>query len=619
MRTIALVLGLGAALAFSAGLTVACPDGVDTHEHARRAVPQAPLTPPSRPLVWGDVNIIHTTDSHGWLLGHQKPSFPEPNYSGDFGDFASFVAHMKEIAIKKDVDLLLVDTGDLHDGTGLSDGFPPGGVDAHDSNEFFSQLPYDLLTIGNHELYEYTNTLDMYRNFVPKYPGRYLSSNVNITIEGPDGSPVSVPVGSRFAKFKTRKGRRVTSVGVLYDFTGNDHNTTVQKVEDMVKETWFAHAIKDEPDFFLLVGHMPVAQDNWPLVYNAVRAVHPTTPILILGGHTHIRNCLQFDGRSIALESGRYMETVGFLSVDFDRKGSTQNLTMNRRYLDPNRVTYEYHTKRHNSSFDTSHGREITTGLEELAARFNLSDQFGTAPQDYTLSRDPYPSTGSLLSLMVNQVLPTALALKNTRSNISNIIITNSGGLRFDIYKGPFTKNDQLTASPFADAFLYIADVPLCVASAVLPALNGEGANNRRGLAEVERYARGDVEMRYRQWLEGMYARAGPERRAAQNLTLGYVTQDGCPGVGDDTLHTPLPFFDSPDFISSTPPAGGNDTTVDLVFVDFIEDQVLEVVNGLQTAKNYTSADVLPYSYILLDQVLGVFAELNLKWHPIAE
>jgi hypothetical protein len=89
--------------------------------------------------------------------------------------------------------------------------------------------------------------------------------------------------------------------------------------------------------------------------------------------------------------------------------------------------------------------------------------------------------------------------------------------------------------------------------------------------------------------------------------------------VGDDTLHTPLPFFDSPDFISSTPPAGGNDTTVDLVFVDFIEDQVLEVVNGLQTAKNYTSADVLPYSYILLDQVLGVFAELNLKWHPIAE
>ena len=36
------------------------------------------------------------------------------------------------MAIEKDVDLLLVDSGDLHDGTGLSDGFPPGGIDAHD-------------------------------------------------------------------------------------------------------------------------------------------------------------------------------------------------------------------------------------------------------------------------------------------------------------------------------------------------------------------------------------------------------------------------------------------------------------------------------------------------------
>ena len=52
--------------------------------------------------------------------------------SGDLGDFASFVTHMKQLALEKDVDLLLVDSGDLHDGTGLSDGFPPGDVDGHD-------------------------------------------------------------------------------------------------------------------------------------------------------------------------------------------------------------------------------------------------------------------------------------------------------------------------------------------------------------------------------------------------------------------------------------------------------------------------------------------------------
>ena len=59
---------------------------------------------------------------------------------------------------------------------------------------------------------------------------------------------------------------------------------------------------------------MPVQRDNWPAVFNAVRAVHPTTPILILGGHSHIRDCVQLDGRSMSLESGRYMETVGWMS-----------------------------------------------------------------------------------------------------------------------------------------------------------------------------------------------------------------------------------------------------------------------------------------------------------------
>ena len=61
------------------------------------------------------------------------------------------------------------------------------------------------MAIGNHELYIYANTLDMYKNFAPKLNGRYLSSNVNITVLNEHGEVVSVPVGSRYAKFKTRK------------------------------------------------------------------------------------------------------------------------------------------------------------------------------------------------------------------------------------------------------------------------------------------------------------------------------------------------------------------------------------------------------------------------------
>jgi 2',3'-cyclic-nucleotide 2'-phosphodiesterase (5'-nucleotidase family) len=96
---------------------------------------------PRGPLRWGQINFLHTTDTHGWLEGHLK----EPNYGADWGDFVSFTNHMKKKADNLGVDLLLIDTGDLHDGNGLSDATAPNGLL---SNPVFENIEYDLLTIG---------------------------------------------------------------------------------------------------------------------------------------------------------------------------------------------------------------------------------------------------------------------------------------------------------------------------------------------------------------------------------------------------------------------------------------------------------------------------------------
>ena len=45
----------------------------------------------------------------------------EESYSADFGDFASFLYHMRQQASIRRQDLLVVDSGDLHHGTGLTD------------------------------------------------------------------------------------------------------------------------------------------------------------------------------------------------------------------------------------------------------------------------------------------------------------------------------------------------------------------------------------------------------------------------------------------------------------------------------------------------------------------
>jgi hypothetical protein len=83
--------------------------------------------------------------------------------------------------------------------------------------------------------------------------------------------------------------------------------------------------------------------------------------------------------------------------------------------------------------------------------------------------------------------------------------------------------------------------------------------------------------------------------------------------LGDDTLHTPLPFFTSPNYIGSSPPTGSDNTTIDLVFIDFIGSLVIKTLNGLQTSKNYTMADVVSYTGTHLNEVLGVFA--TVKWN----
>ena len=55
----------------------------------------------------------------------------------------------------------------------------------------------NIKDFSSHELYIYANTLDMYENFAPKLNGRYLSSNVNITVADKHGNPISVPVGGK--------------------------------------------------------------------------------------------------------------------------------------------------------------------------------------------------------------------------------------------------------------------------------------------------------------------------------------------------------------------------------------------------------------------------------------
>lgn len=300
-------------------------------------------------------------------------------------------------------------------------------------------IDYDVLTPGNHELYISEITYEHFYNFSQRYGDRYVSSNVQVL--NPATSEFEY-MGVTHRYFTTDHGLRIMAFGVLFNFTGNSNASRVIPAAEMVTQQWFQDAITcDEAvDLYLLIGHNParptVASSTFATVYNAIRAEKPDTPIQIFGGHNHIRDFAVYDDKTTALGSGRYCETLGWLSMDgiesdtyngtiqpvgvpnpttkavkinattdgndtYAISTNSSGLTYSRRYLDWNRITFEYHaTGSQIKSFDTTRGLNTTQDIYDLRHDLNLTKLYGCAPQTWCVNCVPFLSNGSIYSLL---------------------------------------------------------------------------------------------------------------------------------------------------------------------------------------------------------------------------
>nr|XP_019045440.1 vacuolar protein [Kwoniella bestiolae CBS 10118]OCF24370.1 vacuolar protein [Kwoniella bestiolae CBS 10118] len=589
--------------------------GVSASQHALH------LPEPTRQLEWKDVNFLSTSDVHGWLLGHQHATWPEPNYSGDFGSLASFATHMRRIAQDKGVDLLLVDAGDHHDGSGLVSSSSEASGKAED---IFSMLPYDIITIGNHELYHYEDALEEYRN-KGRWNGRYVTSNVNITIQAEDGSFQSVPLGEQYLKFETDQGRKITAFGVIFNCKRVFVRISIQKPSKLAKDPWFLEAIEEKPDYFVLAGHMPARGETseFTPIFDAIREIHPKVPIYVFaGGHTHVRDCVQYDGRSIAVVPGRYLETVAFTSSSLPQDDQDGPLDVAR--------SYKWHTNTSDEQFDLPIGKNISLALLRLASDLNISTPLGVAPHDYFLERHPYGHPRSVLTVFSDQVLPHTIIDKER--NGTRVIIGNAGSLRFDLFQGRFDRNDELTVSPFTSKFLWV-ELPAGLARNVTEQMNKSGASKllpsepTTKLEEEDRVRRIYNDWMTEQWedylLQGgndhLYEQEEMQRVFREDerkipkkpRTMGFVTKDSCPGKGDDIEHYPVPHVgDQPDFIQTPFPDVNDNEIIDVVSMDFALDDFLAAVNVLDPTIDLKEGDMKSYADGLeINVVFGMYAK----------
>ncbi|KAK9446780.1 Metallo-dependent phosphatase-like protein [Limtongia smithiae] len=547
-----------------------------------------PRAQPLRPIEWGQLNFISTTDTHGWLAGHLL----QPSFSADWGDYTSFIEHIKALADEKGVDVIVVDDGDQHDGNGLSDATPLNG---ELSQEILMMAPIDLMSIGNHELYKCEVTQHTYDKLAPHFDGRYLTSNVEIMLS--NGSWVHI--GQRKYRFTTKnQGINIMAFGFLFDFKLNCDNSRVSDVEDVVQQAWFQSAIREENiDVFVVFGHYPIR--FWPemwAIHRAIRAVHKSIPIQYFGGHSHVRDFTVLDSRATALQAGRFLETVGWVSISGIEPGKSEDeadydkpLKYSRRYLDFNPYSLSYQsntTLGEHGTFGTENGKKISKILDDTRQMLNLSYPFGCVPTDYLLEKAQYPGPNSLLTLLEEHVLELLESDDPSLHDNSRLIFINSGSLRYDMYAGIFTVDSGYIVSPFDNAWLYFPQMPYYIAKKIIDKLNALDyifmMELTTPISRTMRVRQSNLGDTFDMDVMASLISATERPEDQEDLkTTGYVTIDDFGMDGDDTPHKPYPLYYLPNAVATKdkfPESGVEPEAVDVVFLDFMKPFILNAL-----------------------------------------
>jgi hypothetical protein len=537
-----------------------------------------------------------------------------PSFSADWGDYISFAKHLHDKADADGSDLLLIDTGDRIEGNAIYDSSKPRGKFTY---EIAKEQSIDLICSGNHELYKAESSNGEFYHTVPDFKGHYLASNLDIL--NPDTGRRQ-PLAPRYKKFTTKnQGIRILAFGFIFDFTGNDKNTFIQPVEETVKEEWFTEAIRDKDlDLILVYGHVDIRSVEYATVFSTIRSAQWDTPIQFFGGHTHIRDYKVFDSKSVALESGRYMETLGFMSIDGLSTGgsktqaakTTKSIKFERRYIDNNLFSLQHHSSKNDTTFPTTHGKNVTASIGDARKSLGLNERYGCAPQDFWVSRRPYPHNESIFTWLQEQVLPQSIAPSKRikKDGKKALMISNTGGVRFDIFQGAFTKDTKFLVSPFTSGVRFLKDVPYKAAKTVLKLLNNEGPilqamKEQNAYLQPPEHVAAQFRTKmyttsHRPFTRDLNAQVPLTTGDKDSLIPGYTTRDDAGTDGDDTLHSVIQFYKVPNCIQATIGFSAEEDeppeVVDVMYNEFVQKWILMALDYL--GESYTEEDTESYS-----------------------
>lgn len=385
-----------------------------------------------------DLTILHVNDVHSAAAGvnDRGPVYDDTNAVGGLARVTAFVADEKAKAKVQGKAVLALDAGDFWQGTHF---FRTGGMPW--AREAMRRMPWDAVTLGNHEFDLGCKTLAEYVKVLP-FP--VLAANLK---KNPACPLSTIPLPSTVVK--DFNGVKVGIIGLAND-EGKDISEACLNTDfanrTKALERAAAELEKAGVTHIIAVTHVGYEADQ--ALARAVPAID-----VIVGGHTHsvLGNHPHSEGpyptviphddgsQTLVVQAGRSTRYLGRLSVSFDDAGRIVQFKGDLEELVPSlRRDEAMH------EFVVQSIEAIRTDQERFVG-VNTS----TLPDGLDPCRE-----GDCLSGMATA--DAFLAWGRSRGAVAAVL--NGGAVRAAMPIGPVTHADLLDIHPFGNR-IQVADV----------------------------------------------------------------------------------------------------------------------------------------------------------------
>jgi len=378
-----------------------------------------------------DVNILILTDVHSWVNGH---SLREPALDIDYGDILSFYQQLKQQLSNEEKDLWLVMNGNFVHGSVLGQD-PPIALAG-----ILEQMPYDLVTLGNHEL-ESSETIRFMKRpggLFDWWGSKLIISNTPDSTKQRTGYP-----------YKHLKGTaaNILAFSFLYDtnFDESSDLITLEGVEKTIELPWF-QAVLDEGNFdmILILSYVDVRDEIVQIILKKIRSICQDDMLVqFVTGQTHIRDYTKLDSHASSVEAGHYLDTLGFVSVDMSKK------ELSHTFIDANKKSLSKAIGM--KKYTTSDGEQLSKFILRAVENSGGNEILGCSPKRFR-AEGLLTEEDSLLRLYLKSILPQALTPKSVLlQNIEYFA-------RYDLFPGIITMDDIWSIVPRNDNIHKIVD-----------------------------------------------------------------------------------------------------------------------------------------------------------------